>query len=368
MTVEKIVVELGERSYEVTIGVGLLGSIDKVLGDLVRERRWRKAAIITDDNVGALYAGLVSTGLGRAGLRTATFSVEAGEKSKSMESALRVIDFLAVEDITRSDVVVAPGGGVVGDLAGFAASVFKRGIDLVQLPTTLMSQVDSAIGGKTAVNLDTGKNLLGSFHQPAAVFSDIGALESLPPREYSSGMAEVAKYTFLRPGAFGAGGALKRLAGRDPSELLPVVAACARIKAEVVSVDERDTGIRAILNYGHTLGHALEAATEYEGSYTHGSAVSVGMVFAALVSEAIGLASEGLAERHRQALGGVGLPVAPFPPAPRFETLAPFMARDKKNRGVTTMVLLEEEGSAAVRAGLDPEVLASSYDRMVEVD
>jgi 3-dehydroquinate synthase len=368
MVVTKINVELGERSYEIMVGDSLLGGLDAVLGDIVQARGWRRAAVVTDANVSTLFAGPVSGALTRSGLKTLVISIEPGEKSKSLPGAMRLIDFFADAAVTRSDVVVALGGGVVGDLAGFAASVFKRGVDLLQLPTTLMSQVDSSIGGKTAVNLDIGKNLVGSFFQPSAVIADVGALASLPPGEYASGLAEVVKYRFLKPEAFEtwAASSVENLAGRDPEELRSVVAACARIKAEIVSADERDTGLRAVLNYGHTLGHALEAVTGYEGSYTHGGAVSVGMVFAALVSEAAGLAAPGLALGHRALLKSLGLPVAPFAPAPPFEALIPYIARDKKNRGDITLVLLRKEGDPVVHEGLEWETLTACYARLLE--
>ncbi len=364
----RIGVALGERTYEVVVGAGLLGRVDELLGVLRESRAWRRAALVTDANVGPLYAGSLVSGLERLGVDVASVSIEAGEKSKSGATALRVVDFLADSLVTRSDLVVALGGGVVGDLAGFAASVYKRGVDLLQVPTTLMAQVDSSIGGKTGVNIDSGKNLVGTFHQPVAVLCDIEALATLPARDYASGLAEVAKYSFIRPDAFPsvAPGFTGGLTAREPAALVSVVTTCAAIKAGVVSVDERDTGPRAVLNYGHTLGHALEAATEYEGSFTHGEAVSVGMVFAALVAEALAEAEEGLAARHRSALQYLGLPIAPPEPAPAFETLAGHIAQDKKRKGGITMVLLQKEGEPVVRGGIEPDILAGCYARLVK--
>lgn len=363
-----IPVELGERTYEVVVGAGLLGRIDELLAGLNESRAWRRAALVTDTNVGPLHANQLARGLERLDLDVATVSLEAGEKSKSGTSALQVVDFLADSLITRSDLVVALGGGVVGDQAGFAASIYKRGIDLLQVPTTLMAQVDSSIGGKTGVNLDSGKNLVGTFHQPVAVLCDVEALATLPARDYASGLAEVAKYSFIRPDAFPqtakefAGGLL----AREPAALASVVKTCASIKAGVVSLDERDTGLRAVLNYGHTLGHALEAATEYVGSYTHGEAVAIGMVFAALVAEALAEAEVGLAARHRSALKSLGLPVAPLKPAPAFATLAGHIAQDKKSTGGITMVLLQKEGEPVVRGDLELEILVECYESMVK--
>jgi 3-dehydroquinate synthase len=231
-----------------------------------------------------------------------------------------------------------------------------------------MAQVDSSIGGKTGVNLEQGKNLVGTFHQPVAVICDIEALWSLPQREYSSGLAEVAKYSFLMPDVFAPPVESSGDLLRDPRHpgVATVVMTCAWIKAQVVSADERDRGPRVVLNYGHTLGHALEAVTEYKGTYTHGEAVSVGMVFAAQVAEALGVSSPGLAERHRQVLVKLGLPTRPADPAPGFDSLAGHLAQDKKNQGDLTMVLLEEEGSPVVRGGIDREVLESCYGRLLE--
>ncbi len=363
MDVNRIQVELGDRSYDVLVGAGLLGQIDQLLKKLLKTRGWRRVVIVTDTNVGPLYAGDVAGALSRAGRDVSVTYVDAGESSKSAPGALLLVDFLTRSLMTRSDLVVALGGGVVGDLTGFAASIFKRGVDILQVPTTLMAQVDSSIGGKTGVNLEQGKNLAGTFHQPVAVICDVDTLKTLTPREYSSGLAEVAKYSFLKPDAFNATVESSTADLRDPeqADLAPAVASCAAIKAQVVSVDERDVGPRAVLNYGHTLGHALEAVTSYGGAYTHGEAVSVGMIFAALVAEAMGLSDEGLRERHRSTLEKLGLPVAPFEPAPAFNSLTRHIAQDKKSHGEPTMVLLEREGAPVTLGGLDWELLERCY-------
>lgn len=368
MDVEKVRVELEERSYDVLVGASLLGRVDRLLTDLLLSRGWKRAALITDKNVGPLYSGTVAGSLSRADLEVTVASIEAGEKSKSGRTAMALVDFMARSLLARSDLVVALGGGVVGDLAGFAASVYKRGIDVLQVPTTLMAQVDSSIGGKTGVNLEHGKNLVGTFHQPVAVICDVEVLATLAPREYASGLAEVAKYSFLMPDVFSPSLESRGELIRDSSHqgIAQVVMTCAWTKAQVVAADERDKGPRVVLNYGHTLGHALEAATEYEGSYTHGEAVSVGMVFAARVAEELGVASGGLTERHRRVLGKLGLSTRPVDPAPNFETLAGHMAQDKKSKGDLTMVLLEEEGSPVVRGDIDRDLLASCYACLLE--
>ena len=362
-SMETVRVELGERGYDVTVGEGLLWRLE----DFFAGRPWKKAALVTDGNVGPLYARIASGSLESAGLEPTVIEVPAGENSKSAGTAFRLVDSFIDAGLSRSDVVVALGGGVVGDLAGFAASVFKRGVAVVQVPTSLMAQVDSSIGGKTAVNLPAAKNQVGTVWQPAAVVCDVTVLGTLPEREFTSGLAEVAKYGFLTVRPWGS--SFRRDASSAPGAgtpgLLRLVAECVREKADLVSADERDGGVRRHLNYGHTLGHALEAAAGYSGRYTHGEAVSIGMVFAALVSEAVGLAPPGLAEGHRELLGSLGLPVAPFPPAPTYGELASIIALDKKGAGDVAMVLLEGMGVPRVERGLAPSLLEGCYRQLL---
>lgn len=361
---EQIQVKLQERGYIIFVGEKLLDSA----GKLLPRGEWRRAAIITDANVGPLYAERLSCSLGDAGLEVRLKEIEPGENSKSIEKAMELLDFFLESDLNRADVAAALGGGVVGDLAGLAASVYKRGIKVIQIPTTLMAQVDSAIGGKTGVNLEDGKNLVGTFYQPIAVIADIETLKTLPAREFTSGLAEVAKYGFLRPAAWPRSivETAERLKKRDMAVLEQVVAACARVKADFVMVDEYDTGDRAALNYGHTLGHSLESATEYSGVYTHGEAVSVGMVYAALVGEEIGVSPRGLSDRHREVLQSLGLPIKPFEPRPGFDELIGAIGHDKKSLGDITMVLLEEEGRPIIRRAIDEKVLERCYERLPE--
>ena len=360
MEPERVRVEAGERIYDVYVGAGLLDRLDDFL-----RGEFRRGVLVADCNVGPLYAPPASRCLQRAGIPLCYFEVPAGESSKSLQAAADLLEFMLESGLERGDLVVALGGGVVGDLAGFAASVYKRGCPILQVPTTLMSQVDSSIGGKTGVNLPSAKNMVGTFHHPVAVVADVAVLSTLPRREYLSGLAEVAKYRFLEPGSFA--GPLEEMASllslHEPEALGRVVKACAGIKARVVGADPYDTGGRAVLNYGHTLGHALEAATGY-GKYTHGEAVSVGMVYAALVSERMGLAEAGLASRHRRALLEMGLPCAPLEEH-RFGDLLESMRHDKKRRGETVMVLLEEEGRPHLVGGVGEEVLESAYRALV---
>ncbi|MCG2796707.1 MAG: 3-dehydroquinate synthase, partial [Actinomycetia bacterium] len=231
MGLERTLVELGPRSYTVFVGDGLLGGA----GELLVEDGWRRALVVTDDNVGPLYGDTVTRGLRRAGLEVASISIEPGEGSKSVHKAFELLDFLTGSGMRRADLLVALGGGVVGDLAGFVASVYKRGVPVLQVPTTLMSQVDSSIGGKTGVNLPRGKNLVGTFHQPVAVICDVDTLRTLPKREYTSGLAEVAKYSFLRPELWPVplAESADLLRELDKEELATVVNLCAGIKARI---------------------------------------------------------------------------------------------------------------------------------------
>ena len=363
---ERIQVALEERSYTIFIGESLLDRADELLppGD------WRRATIVTDAIVSPLYGERLSGCLSAAGFDVGLKEIEPGERSKSIEKAVELLDFFAESDLSRADMVAALGGGVVGDLAGFAASIYKRGIRVFHVPTTLMAQVDSAIGGKTGVDLDAGKNLVGTFYQPVAVIADVETLDTLPAREFTSGLAEVAKYGFLRPAMLPEAIEEKAelIRERDPGMLERVVAACARVKADFVMADEYDTGERAALNYGHTLGHSLEAATEYSGAYTHGEAVSVGMVYAALVGEQVGVSQKGLADRHRGVLRSLGLPTRPLDPPPEFDELMGAIVHDKKSLGDITMVLLEEEGQPILRRALDPIILKQCYEGLLEGD
>jgi 3-dehydroquinate synthase len=341
-----VTVDLGHRSYQVFVGAGVLRQAAALLGG---PGGWERVVLVTDAHVDPAWGNLAVESLGRLGSsgQVERIVVAAGETSKSLQVAGDLLEDLARRSIRRGDLLVALGGGMVGDLGGFVASVYQRGMTLLQAPTSLLAQVDAAVGGKTAVNLTAGKNLVGSFYQPRAVLADTATLTTLPDREYLSGLAEVAKYGFV----FDAGllelledsaAALRR---RDAGLLEAVVARSVEIKASVVSSDELDLADRRImLNYGHTFAHALERAGGYE-RWLHGEAVSLGMVFAARLAEAAGLLDAASAERHRRVLAALGLPVtAAFDPA----EIELSWSMDKKYRGGVRWVLLNGIGCPAV--------------------
>ncbi len=280
----RITLELRDRSYDIEVGVESLGRIGECLAPILKGK---KIALITDPVVEPLYGARVRESLTGAGFSVSQVIVPAGEKHKNLGELERVHEELASARIERSSTLIALGGGVIGDLTGFAAASFLRGIDVVQVPTTLLAQVDSSIGGKTGVNLRAGKNLVGAFHQPRFVLADVGTLASLPVRELRAGIAEVVKYgVILSPKLFELlENEAESILNLDRDILADVVHQCAAAKARVVMEDEREGGLRAILNFGHTLGHAVEAMTEYS-RFLHGEAVAIGMVFAARLSAA----------------------------------------------------------------------------------
>lgn len=350
MSVERrIDVELGARRYPIRIGAGLLrrGDWSAVIGG-------RHVLVISDEHVAPLYLERVAAAL--AGKQLATLVLPAGEQEKTLARFAQVIDALATLRASRDAAVVALGGGVVGDLAGFAAACWMRGIAFVQLPTTLLAMVDSSVGGKTAVDLPQGKNLVGAFHQPSAVIADLETLRTLPPRELRAGLAEVVKYGAIRDAAFFGWIEQHRsalLAG-DPEALGEAIERSCRHKAEIVARDETEQGERALLNFGHTFGHALETAAGY-GNLLHGEAVGIGMLMAARLSAALGHAPPEDAERLSRLLAHLGLPLFP-----RGETdpaqLLDLMRLDKKAvSGRLRLVLWRGIGHAEIVAGVPDE-------------
>ena len=347
-------VALGERSYTIHTPASASGGV----GPLARSAapRATSALVVCDANTKS-HAGAVAASLREAGLRVAAAEVPAGESAKSLAELAKLYDALAGVPADRDTLVVPVGGGVVGDLAGFAAATFHRGLPLLMVPTTLLAMVDSSVGGKVAVNLPAGKNLVGAFHQPAAVFLDIELLNTLPPREYRSGLAEVVKYGVALDAAFFA--RLEQLAGalaaRDPAAVAEVVARSCELKARVVEADEREeTGLRAVLNYGHTFAHAFEAAGGY-GALLHGEAVSAGMACAAELAARLGRVPREVVARQNALLAELGLPTA-APAAPP-EGLVALMRRDKKSlAGALRFVLPARLGHAELVAGV-PESL-----------
>jgi 3-dehydroquinate synthase len=352
---ETVRVALHERAYPIHIGAGVLDDAALYRPHLDAGR----VAVITNPVVGRLYLGRVQAALARAGAEPALeVMVEDGEQAKSWASLEGVLDALLGARLGRDSVVVALGGGVVGDLAGFAAAIYQRGIPFIQVPTTLLAQVDSSVGGKTAVNHARGKNLIGAFHQPTAVLADVGALATLPERELRAGIAEVIKHGFALDaelvGWLEAN--MARLLARDADALTHVVRRSCELKAAVVAQDEREeSGRRALLNLGHTFGHAIEAGAGY-GAWLHGEAVAAGMVMAAELSVRSGLLAAADAARVRALVERAGLPVRG--PAMALERYSELMALDKKAaRGRTRFVLLERIGQAALRADVDERLV-----------
>jgi 3-dehydroquinate synthase len=335
-TSERLVhVPLGERSYDILIGPGLMA---RAGGEITSRIKGRRAAIVTDENVGSRYLDGLMDSLQMDGIEAVSVTLPAGEKTKSFDYLTKVCDVLLEARIERNDTVIALGGGVIGDLTGFAAGIVRRGVRFVQIPTSLLSQVDSSVGGKTGINARQGKNLVGIFNQPDLVLADTDVLDTLSEREFRAGYAEVAKYGLIdKPDFFEwlennwrdvfAGGAAR----------IEAIAVSCQAKADVVAADERENGRRALLNLGHTFGHALEAATQYDSSrLVHGEGVSIGMVLAHQFSARMNLASPDVARRVEAHLREVGLPVSmaeipgTLPPA---EILLEAITQDKKVKG-----------------------------------
>ncbi len=323
----RVEVALPGRSYPVFIGQGALQELPK----LVREMGVSGAAIVTDTTVGKAWGGAVETGLTGVGVNCRTLAVEPGEGSKSLAELERVLAFLEELRIDRRGIVLALGGGTVGDLAGFAAAVWLRGVRVVQVPTTLLAMVDSSVGGKTGVNTKLTKNSVGAFWQPAAVVAELATLGTLPESEYVAAFAEIVKYAVaMDAGLFEILDARwDGLGARSADDLEAVVARCVELKAKVVAMDERDQGARAILNYGHTFAHALEAASGYR--LAHGHAVSYGLLLAARLGVAVGLCGEEVDVEQTRLLARYGLP--PGPLEVPLEAALAALPRDKKATG-----------------------------------
>jgi 3-dehydroquinate synthase len=356
-------VALGERAYDIVIGRGVLASLGARIAAL---RPGVRAAIVTDRTVAKHWLEPAERSLAEAGIPTSRVIVDEGEVSKTYAGLEKVSEVLIAARIERNDLVIALGGGVVGDLAGFAAAILRRGVDFVQVPTSLLAQVDSSVGGKTGINSPQGKNLLGAFHQPVLVIADTSVLDTLSPRQFRAGYAEVAKYGMLGDEAFFSwleanhtdifsGGAAREHA----------IATSCRAKAAIVSRDERENGERALLNLGHTFGHALEAATGFSDRLFHGEGVSVGMVLAAEFSAQLGMISEADAARVQRHLATVGLPthlqdIAGFAQEGLgdADALMALMAQDKKvKRGKLTFILLQAVGRAVVANDVEPALV-----------
>lgn len=354
-------VQLEGRGYDILLGHGF-ESVLSHRGD------GDSALIISDSNVDPLYGEALQTALRQAGYRCVRTVVPAGEKTKSLSQAGALFEAAFDARLDRRGVIVALGGGVVGDLAGFVAATYLRGVRLLQVPTSLLAMVDSSVGGKTAVNLSRGKNLVGVFYQPRQVAVNLDTLRTLPDREYRSGLAEVIKYGVIRDDSFFE--ALEEdsdaLKARDAQVLQNVIARCCEIKAEVVGQDERESGLRAILNYGHTLGHAIETVSGY-GALLHGEAVALGMVYAGMVSCRERGLDQDDAARVVALMARLGLPVRRGALAAEvtWERLRAAMAADKKaRRSVPTFVLADRIGSVSEGCEVPEAVLKAAFDEM----
>src|SRR3954471_18537064 len=361
-------VALGERAYDIVIGRDVLQTLGSRIAAL---RPGARTAIVTDRTVARHWLEKTEASLSEAGIASSRIIVGEGESSKSYAGIAQVSEALIAARIERNDLVIALGGGVVGDLAGFAAAILRRGVDFVQVPTSLLAQVDSSVGGKTGINSPKGKNLLGAFHQPVLVVADTAVLDTLSARQFRAGYAEVAKYGVLGDEAFFAwleANATDIFAGGAARE--HAIATSCRAKAAIVTRDERENGERALLNLGHTFGHALEAATGFSDRLFHGEGVAIGMVLAAEFSAQLGMIADADALRVQHHLAEVGLPthlqdIAGFAQERiGADALMGLMAQDKKvKRGKLTFILLEAIGRAAIVPDVEPSLVREFLER-----
>jgi 3-dehydroquinate synthase len=358
--IDTVAVHLGERSYQVRIGTGL---IDRAGAEIAPFLRRPRVAIVTDDTVGALHMARLTAALTAAGIDSTALCLPAGESTKGWEQFSRCVEWLLDQKVERRDVVVAFGGGVIGDLVGFAAAVLRRGVRFIQIPTTLLAQVDSSVGGKTGINTPQGKNLVGAFHQPSLVLADIGVLDTLPPRDFLAGYGEVVKYGLLGDAAFfdwlEANG--PAMAAGDAAARHHAVRRSVQMKAEIVERDETEEGDRALLNLGHTFCHALEKATGYSDRLLHGEGVAIGCALAFELSQRLGLCAQEDPSRVRAHLRAMGMRVdlADIPgdlPGP--DVLLSYMAQDKKVvDGQLRFILARGIGAAFVAADVPGDVV-----------
>lgn len=358
--IETVPVPLGDRAYDVLIGEGLLADAGARIAPLLHRP---KVAVITDETVAGLHLDTLLDGLAAAGIAMTALALPAGEATKGWTQFSRTVEWLLAQNVERRDVVVAFGGGVIGDLAGFAAAVLRRGVRFVQIPTSLLAQVDSSVGGKTGINTPQGKNLVGAFHQPSLVLADIDVLATLPTRDFLSGYGEVVKYGLLGDAAFFA--RLERegpaMAAGDAAARQRAVRRSVEMKAEIVARDETEQGDRALLNLGHTFCHALEAATGYSDRLLHGEGVAIGCALAFELSSRMGLCPQEDPSRVRAHLAAMGLKkdLADIPgDLPDAEALVALMGQDKKVvDGKLRFILARGIGSAFVTDDVDRDLL-----------
>ncbi|MEP0709727.1 3-dehydroquinate synthase [Parvibaculum sp.] len=359
-TTRKVTVELGDRAYDILVGSGLIANAGNHLKPLLRRQR---VAIVTDEIVAGLHLPELERSLDGAGIRHSAIRLAPGESTKSFAELEKLTEWLLGEGIERGDLVIALGGGVIGDLTGFAAAILRRGVDFAQIPTTLLSQVDSSVGGKTGINTKQGKNLAGAFHQPRLVLADTDALATLPMREFLAGYAEVVKYGLIGDRDFfdWLEANLDRLKEGDVEARIHAIVKSCEAKAATVAADEREGGVRALLNLGHTFGHALEAATGFSSRLVHGEGVAVGMALAFDLSVRLGLCSGQDAERVRNHLARAGLPsrLADVPGTlPDADGLIALMGQDKKVvDGKLTFILARGIGEAFITRDVDTDAL-----------
>ncbi|HSH37688.1 MAG TPA: 3-dehydroquinate synthase [Chthoniobacterales bacterium] len=353
---QAVLVRAGDVQYQALVGAGLLAQVGEMVQPLVPGKR---CAVVADDNSAELFAGMVIGSLGVADLEPTLIKVRPGESSKSLSVIGTVCDRMSSAGLDRSSFVIALGGGVIGDLAGFAAAIYHRGIPHVQLPTTLLAQVDSSIGGKTAVNTAAGKNLLGAVHQPALVVADVDTLRTLPARELNQGFAEIIKHGVIRDPAL-----FDMLEAFDRAQLVELVRRNIEIKAEVVARDEHDvSGERAVLNFGHTVGHAIERATAYK-RFLHGEAVSLGIVAACEISSRKASLADHDRERVIRALEQFGLPTS-LPDDVDRAAVFDAMATDKKfERGQVRFVVADRLGSARLATDITYDDIRQAVARL----
>ena len=349
-----LTVDLGDRSYPIYIGTGLIGDPGFLSGHI----QGSSALVVTNTTVRPLYLQRVEDSLDTLKIRYDVVTLEDGEQFKTINSVMTIIDTLLAERHDRKTTVIALGGGVVGDISGFAASIYQRGVNFIQIPTTLLSQVDSSVGGKTGVNHPQGKNMIGAFYQPQCVIADTNTLDTLPDRELSAGLAEVIKYGLIYDAAFfdWLEQNIEELLARNNQLIAEAILVSCQTKADVVEQDERESGLRAILNLGHTFGHAIEASMGY-GNWLHGEAVAAGMVMAADLSHRQGWIDIEIKHRLVNILQKCNLPVK-SPPEMSTEQYMDGMSIDKKTiNGTIKFVLLEKLGKAIITSDYDPELL-----------
>ncbi len=357
-------VQLGNRSYAIKIAPGL---IDQLGRECARLKLGARCAIITDTNVGRRFAKAAFNSLATTGFSPSLIVVPAGETAKSLKTVQTCYDLLAAHRLERKSFIIALGGGVVGDLAGFVAATYLRGLAFVQVPTTLLAQVDSSVGGKVGVNLMAGKNLVGAFYQPRLVLCDLDTLRTLPEREFHAGLAEVIKYGIIYDARLFAQleRDLPKLLWREPKTLAAVIARCCEIKAEVVGQDETENGLRAILNFGHTIGHAIENISGY-GKFLHGEAISIGQVATAKLSAGLTGLSEDEVGRIRDLFKRAGLPVGIKLSTPRRRKLFAAMRLDKKvSGGEIKFVLARKIGNVTWGQRVPENLINRALDEIV---